>query len=112
MDRNVFVKAYVRAPLVGPNRLGIIERLICRRVALNWNKEKEIVLEDGTAYKTTVGNEVTQEILMHAMAAGAITAAEFSNPVTIDWDKLIEFISKLLPLIIEFIKALILIFGL
>ena len=113
MDRAIFVKSYVRAPWVGPNRLGLIDRFFCRKIASNWDKEIEIEL-DGKKYVTTVGNEVTNEILMQAVAAGVLPSSVMVAEVqpTIDWEKLIDFISKLLPLIIEFIKALVLIFGL
>lgn len=112
MDRTVFVKAYSKAPLFGPNRLGVIDRFFCRRIAANWDTVINIEV-DGQTYPTTVGAEVAQEILMRAVAEGVLPASSLQvGGPQIDWDRLIDFIAKLLPLIIEFLKAIVLIFGL
>jgi hypothetical protein len=45
------------------------------------------------------------------VAMGAISPKAATNPNEIDWDALLEFIKELMPLILEFIEMLMLLFG-
>jgi len=105
--RPVLLRTVVRAPLVGPGSVGLIDRLRVYRVVKNWNRE--IVL-DGE--KVTVGQAVESELLARAAMLNVITAEQMNNPEGIDWEKFADFLERILPLILEFIKALISIFAL
>lgn len=52
----------------------------------------------------TVLFEVQQFILEQAVQESVLTASQASEPTSIDWDKLLEFITKLIPLILQLIS--------
>jgi hypothetical protein len=48
--------------------------------------------------------EVQEFILESAVEEGLVTAAQANKPFEIDWDQLLEFITKLIPLILQIIS--------
>jgi len=57
--------------------------------------------------KVDLTAEIASEMQMHLVADGLI--AEDADFAAIDWIKLLEFIQQLLPIILDFIRALLLI---
>jgi hypothetical protein len=79
-------------------KLGILDAIRSKRVWRHWNDP----LPDGDGM--TVGEAMADEIALQAVAAGLVATPEAINWDEIDWEKLFAFI-------LEFIKALMLIFG-
>ena len=50
------------------------------------------------------------QVVEDAAMTGVVTAVQATNPEEIDWDGFLDFLKDLLPMILEFIKALMLLF--
>lgn len=56
----------------------------------------------------TIGEQIEAFVAEQAVTAGAVTVV--AGVAAVDWDNLLEFLQGLLPLILEFIEALMLLF--
>lgn len=82
-------------------KIGVLEMIRCKRVWRNWDKPCP---DDPDV---TVGEAVADEISMQLVANAMV-----ASPEEINWDAIAEFLQKILPLILEFIKMLLPLFAL
>lgn len=85
--------------------VGPFDRLRWLRVLRNWSKT---IKDPSTGEFVTVGEAFEHFVVVRAVAESVLSP----ETVTVDWEKLADFLERILPLIIEFVKALVAIFSL
>ena len=71
---------------------------------------KRRVAVTGMGWVTPLGADIETVCIEEGIACGAIPPQAENDPSQINWDGLLEFLKELLPLIIEFLKAIMIIF--
>ena len=94
-------------------RRGLLAYLTGKITREQWKKVQEVVWNpdrvgpDGE--KVNLLEEVMEEACCELQAQGKIPIT--ARPEEVDWDSLLDFLKELLPFIIQFIEALMAIFG-
>jgi hypothetical protein len=103
VDKNRVTLLNVAKEARDAGEISAIEFLRVRRVCQPrvWNRM------DADA-KATIGQQIESFVAEHGVKAGKIAGDKLAADV--DWDAILAFIKELLPVILEFIQALIVLF--
>jgi hypothetical protein len=90
-------------------------KVALREVAFDAFKAREITCRNlaGVLFCTAIPKireQLEDFVIQSAIAQGKLPPEAANKPEEIDWDDLLAFLKELLPLILEFIQALLVIF--